>query len=161
MSAFLLDLRYAIRILLKNPGFTSVAVVTLALGIGANRAPFRVIDDVLLRPLPFREPQRLVAIPAVDAKNPDGQGQVSYPAFLDWRSQSHSFEGMSVWHTTSFTYTGGDQPESVPGGVVPPTLFLLLGISPGLGSTLTPPQHHPRHHLPITSTFSFCPPHLR
>ncbi len=160
MSAFLLDLRYAIRILLKNPGFTSVAVVTLALGIGANTALFSVIDAVLLRPLPFREPQRLVAIPAVDAKNPDGQGQVSYPAFLDWRSQSHSFEGMSVWNTTSFTYTGGDQPESVPGAVVSGNLFSLLGISPVLGSSFTPQQDQRGEQLPVILSFEFWQSHF-
>jgi hypothetical protein len=110
MSAFLHDLRYAIRILLKNPGFTLVAVVTLALGIGANTALFSVIDAVLLRPLPFHEPARLVAVRSVDPKNPDGEGSISYPAFLDWREQSHSFEGMAVWNTNNFTYTGGDQP---------------------------------------------------
>src|SRR5260221_4805140 len=123
MSAFLHDLRYAIRILLKNPGFTLIAVVTLALGIGANTALFSVIDAVLLRPLPFHDPGRLVALSAVDPKNPGGQGEVSYPAFLDWRAQSHSFEAMSVWTTTSFTSTGGAQPGRIPADVVSGSRF--------------------------------------
>ena len=87
------DLRYAIRILLKNPGFTSVAVITLALGIGANTAIFSVVNGVLLRPLPYREPDRIVTILH------DGWGPVSAPDFLDWQAQSHSFKQLSATKT--------------------------------------------------------------
>jgi putative ABC transport system permease protein len=160
MSAFLHDLRYAIRILLKNPGFTLVAVVTLALGIGANTALFSVIDAVLLRPLPFHEPARLVAVRSVDPKNPDGEGSISYPAFLDWREQSHSFEGMVVWNTNNFTYTGGDQPESIPGAVVSGDLFSLLGISPALGSSFTRQHDQRGEQLPVMLSFEFWQSHF-
>ena len=168
MSTFLHDLRYAIRILLKNPGFTVVAIVTLGLGIGANTALFSVIDAVLLRPLPFHEPARLVAVHSANPQNPhsvnpqdpDGEGNISYPAFLDWRAQSHSFEGMSVWNGTSFTYTGGDQPESISGVVVSGNLFSVLGISPVLGTSFTPQHDQRGEQLPVVLSFEFWHSHF-
>jgi putative ABC transport system permease protein len=130
---FLMDIRVALRMLHNNPGFAAVAVLTLALGIGANTALFSVIDAVLLRPLPFRDPARLVAPLCVDLQDANRGGEVSYPVFLDWRSQNHSFESMSVWDGRSFTYTGGDQPESVRGAVVSASLISMLGVPPVLG----------------------------
>src|SRR5215467_14326851 len=118
MNSFLRDLRYAACVMQKTPGFTAIAVVTLALGIGANTALFSVINAVLLRALPFRDPERLVALTAPDPKDANHGGEISYPAFLDWRQQSRSFDAMSVWATNTYTYTGGDQPESVPGAEV-------------------------------------------
>src|SRR5580704_6269214 len=130
---FFMDARFGLRTLRKNPGFTATAVLTLALGIGATTALFSVIDAVLLRPLPFRDPGRLVAIGSVDLRDATRRGETSYPAFLDWQSRSRSFEGMSAWNTTSLTYTGGDQPESVRGAVVSANLFSVLGVSPAVG----------------------------
>jgi len=133
MILFIQNVRYGWRMLWKNPGFTVIALVTLALGIGANSALFSVIDAVLLKSLPFRDPGRLVAVRSVDPKDATMGGEISYPNFLDWRSQSHSFDAMSVWNTSSFTYTDDEQPESVPGAVVSGNLFSLLGVSPVLG----------------------------
>ena len=94
MNGLFQDFRYALRQLRKNPGFTAVAVLTLALGLGANTAIFSVIDAVLLRPLPFHAPSRLVVVKPTEPGRRDDIG-VSYPTFLDWRTQNHVFEGLS------------------------------------------------------------------
>jgi putative ABC transport system permease protein len=132
MDALLQDFRYALRQLRKNPGFTAVAVVTLALGIGANTAMFSVIDAVLLRPLPFHNPDRLVAVKTTEPGRRDDIG-VSYPAFLDWRSRNHVFEGLSAFRQDDFTLTGRAEAIHVTGGVVSANMFSLLGVAPTLG----------------------------
>ncbi len=91
MQNFLDDFRYALRQLRKNPGFATVAILTLALGLGANSAIFSVVDAVLLRPLPFYAPSRLVEVKPTETGRRDDIG-VSYPTFLDWRAQNHVFE---------------------------------------------------------------------
>src|SRR2546422_9473145 len=107
MDTFFKDLRYGVRMLLKWPALTVIAIVTLGLAIGANAALFSVIDAVLLRPLPFRSPDQLVRVRTMDIASGRTDGSVSYPNFLDWRAQSKSFESMSVWHLSNLTYTGG------------------------------------------------------
>jgi putative ABC transport system permease protein len=161
MNTFRHDLRYAVRMMRKSPGFTLIALVTLALGIGANTALFSVIDAVLLRPLPFAEPGGLVAVHAVDLRDASHGGEISYPAFLDWRSQSGSFAAMSVWNTSNFTYTGGDQPESVPGAVVSANLFSLLGVSPVAGRPFIAPEDQPGGEaLPVILSYEFWQSHF-
>src|SRR5258708_6483366 len=156
LEELLHDLRYGARMLRNNPGFTLVAVLTLALGIGANTALFSVIDAVLLRPLPFHDPDRLVAIRAVDLRDATHGGEISYPAFLDWRSRSSSFEAMSVWNTIDLTYTGGDQPESVRSAVVSANLFSMLGVLPTLGRGFTLDEDQPgREQLPVVLSYEF------
>src|SRR5688572_6677820 len=98
------DLRYALRQLLKNPGFTAVAVLTLALGIGANTAIFSVVNAVLLRPLPYNDPGQLVTLLH------DGRYPVAPADFLDWRAQSRCFEKMAAAEAWGGTLTGGDRP---------------------------------------------------
>src|SRR5436853_328661 len=105
------DLRFALRQLLKNPGFTAVAVLTLALGIGANTAIFSVISGVLVRPLPFKEPGQLVRLYESRPKVSLLQGTISPPTFQDWRQQNTVFEGMSAFHGGSLNLTGGGEPE--------------------------------------------------
>jgi len=157
----LMDIRFALRMLHNNPGFAAVAVLTLALGIGANTALFSVIDAVLLRPLPFRDPGRLVAVHCVDLRDATHGGEISYPAFLDWRSGSHSFEAMSVWNDSSFTYTGGDKPESVPGAVVSANLFSMLGVSPALGRGFIREEDQPgSEQLPVILSYEFWQSHF-
>ncbi len=158
---FLMDIRFALRMLRNNPSFAAVAVLTLALGIGANTALFSVIDAVLLRPLPFRDPGRLVAPLCVDLRDANRGGEISYPVFLDWRSQSRSFEAMSVWDNRSFAYTGADQPESVRGAVVSANLFSMLGVSPILGRTFAPDEDQlGPAQLPVVLSYEFWQSHF-
>src|SRR5262245_56830340 len=130
------DLRYGARMLLKQPGFTLIATLTLALGIGANTAIFSVVDAVLLRPLPFREAGQLMMLGTVDAREGDGLRSVSYPNFVDWRAQSGSFERLAAFRVRSFALTGSGAPERLNGVVASAELFALLGVSPSLGRSV-------------------------
>jgi putative ABC transport system permease protein len=125
------DMRYAIRILAKNPGFTAVAVLTLALGIGANTAIFSVVHAVLLRPLPYPEPDRLVILAEKDREG-DRMG-ASYPNYIDWRERAQSFEDMAAYVTQSFNLTGSEKPMRLQGRKVNWNFFQMLGVSPQLG----------------------------
>jgi putative ABC transport system permease protein len=127
------DLRYAFRISRKNPGFTALAVVTLALGIGANTAIFTVINGVLLRPLPFKEPERLVAVGTTDERRPSVKEFTSLPDFSDWRTESRTFEGLSAWYTRDFNLTGSEEPLRVRCVFVSAGLLTSLGASPQIG----------------------------
>jgi len=127
------DLRYGARMLLKRTGFTLIATLTLALGVGANTAIFSVVDAVLLRPLPFLEAGQLMLLGTVDSRKGAGLGSVSYPNFVDWRAQSMSFERLAVYRDRSFTLTGGDEPLRLNGVVASAELFTLLGVAPSLG----------------------------
>ena len=160
MNNFFHDLRYAIRMMRKTPAFTAIAVATLALGIGANTALFSVIDAVLIRPLPFHDPGRLVEAKSVDFQDKTRGGEISYPAFLDWRQQSRSFEGMSVWTTNSFTYTDRDQPEAVSGAVVSANLFSVLGVAPLLGRNFSAGEDEPKDQLPVILSYEFWQSHF-
>jgi predicted permease len=155
------DCRFALRQLLKNPGFTTVTLLTIALGIGVNTAIFSVIDAVLLRPLPFHDPGRLVACKSVDVNDRTQGGDISYPAFLDWRAHSRSFQGMSVYNVMSFTYTGGVQPESIRSAVVSANLFSTLGISPTLGRAFANDEDRPGNaQPPVILSYEFWQSHF-
>src|SRR5499426_3463446 len=127
------DLRFGARMLLKQPGFTLIAMLTLALGVGANTAIFSVVNAVLLRPLPFREAGQLVMLGTVDTREGDRLSAVSYPNFVDWRAQSGSFERSAAFRVRSFTLTGSGEPARLNGVVASAELFALLGVSPSLG----------------------------
>ncbi len=131
MENLLQDLRYAARLLARQPGFTLVAVLTLALGIGANTALFSIVNGVLLRPLPYPEPERLVWFhetqPALS------QAPFSAADFLDYRIQNQSFENIAAGRPLNYNLTGAGQPERVRGAVVTSNFFSLLGVAPGLG----------------------------
>jgi putative ABC transport system permease protein len=139
VQTLLQDLRYAFRLLAKSPGFTAIAVLTLALGIGANTAIFSVVNGVLLRPLPFRDPSRLVL--ALE-KNPafKGLSSVSYQNFLDWRDQSHSFESMEATRAATITLTGAGEPERLNVQMTTAGLLPMLGISAQAGRTFLPEE---------------------
>ncbi|HUL14642.1 MAG TPA: ABC transporter permease [Terriglobales bacterium] len=130
MTNLLQDLRFATRLMLKNPGFSFVAILTLALGIGANTAIFSVVDAVLLRPLPYKDPSRLVL---VEERSKYPTITVSYENYLDWRDQSHSFESMEAMYATNMTLTGKELPERVVARMVTAGFFPLLGVSPRIG----------------------------
>ena len=138
MAALLQDVRYGLRALRKSPGFTAVAVLVLALGIGANTAIFSVVNAVLLRPLPFKDPARLVQIWHVPPpKSFPGITEFSVSAanYLDWERQNHVFEETAIYSYQGFDLTSGDKPESVVAAAVQPTFFSVLGTPPLLGRT--------------------------
>jgi putative ABC transport system permease protein len=148
------DLRYALRQLRKNPGFAAVAVLTLALGLGANSAIFSVVDAVLLRPLPFHAPSRLVVVRPTEPGRRDDIG-VSYPTFLDWRARNHVLEGLSVFREDDFTLTGRGEPAHLTGAVVSANLFSVLGVSPVLGRDFISEEDKPTGSgLPIMLSHS-------
>jgi putative ABC transport system permease protein len=125
------DLRYGFRQLRRNPGFTLVAVLTLALGIGANTALFSVVNGVLLNPLPYPEPDQLVS---VDASKPlFKRGSISYPNFLDWHRLNRSFSHFAVSRATGFLLTGAGAPDELDAAAVTSDFFPMLGIHPVLG----------------------------
>jgi len=137
MDDLLRDLRYAARMMLRNPAFTSIAVLTLALGIGANTAIFSVVNGVLLRPLPYHEPGRLVLIAE---KTSYPTVSTSYENYLDWRDQSHSFEAMEATHASTITLTGSGEPERLNVRMATAGLFPMLGIDASMGRTFLPEE---------------------
>ncbi len=130
------DLKYGARQLRRNPGFTAVAVLTLALGIGANTAIFSAVNAVLLQPLPFRQPERLVFMTEKTAAG--NRMSVAYPNFRDWQERSQSFSEMACFRSSSFNLTGIDQPVRLRGQMVSWNFFQLLGTTPQLGRLFTP-----------------------
>ena len=131
MSIFLNNLRYALRSLARNPGFASIAVLALALGIGANTAIFSVVNGVLLQPLPYQNPARLVQL---SEQSPDfNTMSVAYPNFKDWRDQNRCFSSMAAIRWEDYDVTGGGRPEHLSGRMVSAEFFRVLGIHPTLG----------------------------
>jgi putative ABC transport system permease protein len=135
------NFRFALRRLRKNPGFTVVAVLTLALGIGANSAMFSIVNAVLLRPLPYRDPQRLMLLAERWPQFP--RLSLSYLNYKDWRDQSHSFEAVGAVRNSVMTMTGGAEAERLPSQNVTANLFDLLGTKPELGRTFSDAEDKP------------------
>jgi putative ABC transport system permease protein len=131
METLLQDVHYALRTLRKAPGFTCVALLTLGLGIGVNTAIFSVVDGVLLRPLPYEDSSRLIALNETTPKV--GTVSVSYPDFLDWREQSRAFSEMAAVCAVGFNLAGVNQPENISGEAVSPNFLSMLGVRPFLG----------------------------
>ncbi|MGD0456184.1 MAG: ABC transporter permease [Terriglobia bacterium] len=138
MTTFIQDLRYGLRMLAKNPGFTAVAVLTLALGIGANTAIFSVVNGVLLRPLPYADPGRLMTV--YETSREFGQMSVAYPNFLDWRRENHAFTDIAAYRGDDFNFTGSGQPEHLRGEFVSASLLPVLGVNPLLGRNFMPQE---------------------
>ncbi len=153
MQTLIQDLRYGIRILSKNPGFTFVAVVTLALGIGINTAVFSVADAVLFRPLPFAEPQQLVEILQRQPGSQSAYPGLRWEAFEQWREQREVFERVEAYSPRSFTMTGGKEPETIAAPAVGPGLFEMLGVSPQLGRLFQPEEAQPGRVVLISDVF--------
>src|SRR5262249_15710962 len=131
MQTLLQDLRYGARMLLKKPGFTLIAVLTLALGIGANTAIFSVVHALLLRPLPYRDSDRLVLLS--DKPRQGRRSTISYPNYSDWRERAQSFEAMASVRGESFNLTGVDRPMQLRGRTVNWNFFQWLGVRPQIG----------------------------
>jgi putative ABC transport system permease protein len=144
MESLLQDLRFGARMLVKNPGFSLIAVLTLALGIGANTALFSIVNTVLLRPLPFRQPDRLAyvwtTVPSSDAFG------ASYADFRDWREQSQMFEGMAAASIAVHNLTGGDESEQVQRWRASANMFQVLGVNPILGRSFLPEEEQWGRH---------------
>ena len=136
MNSFLQDFRYALRRLRSTPGFTIIAVLTLALGIGANTAIFTVIDAVLLRPLPYQDPGKLVLLSEHTPRFP--LLSVSYQNFVDWRDQNHSFAAMGAVRNFGVTLTGAGEPERLTAQMLNANIFDLLGVQAIRGRTFLP-----------------------
>jgi len=141
MESLAQDIRYGMRTLLRSPGFASVAIIALALGIGANSAIFSVVNAVLLRPLPYREPDRLVWVSQYFQRS--DSSFVLFPDFIGWREQSGVFEDMAAYGNGDFNVTGGPESERVAGVRVTANLFSLLDVHPDLGRALLPEEDRP------------------
>jgi predicted permease len=135
------DLHQAARALRKSPGFTAVAILTLALGIGATTALFSAIEAVLLRPLPYASPDRLVWITRPSPKGP--RGRPLTPEFEAWRTESHSFTGLAAWNDQQFNLTGAGEPELVPAASVNAEFLRVLGVGPMVGRDFDVSQDRP------------------
>ena len=140
METLLKDLRYGLRSLLKHPGFTAIAVITLALGIGANTAMFSVINAVLLRPLPYHDPGRLVTIWEESPERDLYQLPISYANYRDWVDQNHVFEQISAYTFTNLNLTGAGEPARLSTVRTSANLFSLVGATPRLGRTFLPEE---------------------
>ena len=135
------DMRFGARMLRKSPGFTAVAVLTLALGIGANTTIFSVVNAALLRSLPYAHAEQLVMI--YESSHRVGQHSPSYPDFLDWRDESRTFAKMAAVNNREFNLSGIAQPENISGYAVSPNLLSLLGVRPILGRDFLPEEEKP------------------
>ncbi len=143
MESLLKDIRYGVRSLLRFPGFTAIAVLTLALGIGANAAIFSVVNAVLLKPLKFRDPDRLVLV-WEDASFAGFPRNTPAPAnYVDWKSQNRSFEDMAAAAFASFNITGDGEPERIAARQVTHNFFPILGVQPLLGRVFNPEEDKP------------------
>jgi putative ABC transport system permease protein len=139
MHSLLQDLRYGLRVLAKNPGFAAIASLTLALGIGANTAIFTVVNGVLLRPLPFVDPSRIVLVLEQNANFP-ALVSTSYENYSDWRDQSHSFTSMEASCAANLTLTGAGEPERLAARRMTAGVFPLLGVTPVAGRSFLPEE---------------------
>ncbi len=150
----LFDIRYALRTLARNPGFAAVAILTLALGIGANTAIFTVFNGILLHPLPYPQPERLVAVQEIVPKFAKYGATLPVNSwhFREWRKQNRSFDGLALLLGVNFTLTSAGEPERLNGARVSASLFPILGIQAVLGRTFLEEEDQPGHdHVAVIS----------
>lgn len=157
MNALLKDVRYGIRGLLKRPGFAAVALITLALGIGANTAIFSVVNTVLLRPLPYPNEDRVMRIDETDGRGGTG---ISPPNLLDFQLQNHSFENIAGYTGESFVLTGGTEPVRVDASNVTPNLFSVLRVDPLIGRTFSDDDLTQRQAQVVLISYGFWQRHF-
>jgi len=152
MEAIFTDIRYGLRSLLKRPGATAVALVTLALGIGVNTAIFSAVDSVLLRPLPFKDPEGLVSIWEQTLRQGIQQNEVAPANFFDLRDQSQVFEAIGAYGPHDINLTGAGDPERLNGQLVSANVFSILGVEPALGRTFRAEEDEPgQDHVVVLS----------
>jgi hypothetical protein len=153
MNTFWSDLKYGWRMLRRSPGFTAVAIVTLALGIGANAAIFSVVNTVLLQPAALRDPDRVVFIWETYANRNISRGGAAPPEFLEWRTMNHSFEELSAARPGFFTLTGNGEPEQLWGMKVSANFFHMLGVIPAQGRDFFPGEDQPGHDQEVLLSY--------
>ena len=146
LESILADVKFSMRQFRKSPGFTAVVVIILALGIGANATVFSVVDAVMLRPLPYVQPERLVEVKSSEWQQYE-TGDVSYPDYFDWRAQNRSFDQLLSYHDSSFTLTGVARPLRLDGEVASWNLLPTLGIAPELGRGFTHEEEKRGSHV--------------
>ncbi|MGA7625387.1 MAG: ABC transporter permease [Candidatus Acidiferrales bacterium] len=138
MEGFCSDVRFGIRMLLRSPGFSIVAIATLALGIGANTALFSLVNGILLAPLRFPQADRLVSL--YEHRPQFGRGSISYPNFLDWQRNNQTLQSLAAYRSDDFSLTGLGEPERLDGNMVSANFFPTLGVKPTLGQDFDPRQ---------------------
>jgi putative ABC transport system permease protein len=151
MSTLIQDLKFGLRMLTKNPGFTAVAVLTLALGIGASTAVFSVVNTVLLKPLPYADPDRLMTVQSMYTRGAPVPNSLSYPDFFDFRAQNHVFDHLVTFRDTDVVLTGVGQPQQLDGEMVTWDLFPALGIKPQLGRGFLQSEEAAGNHVVVLS----------
>jgi putative ABC transport system permease protein len=149
------DLRYGARILLKHKGFTTVAALTLALGIGANTAIFSVVNAVLLNPFAYPDADQIMYLSQYDLKTSMDTASVTYPNFLDWQKQQTSFTHLAAARAQTFSLTGGAEPIYVNGGMISPEAFPLLKLPPLLGRVFTEQDNRPDAPSTVVLSYAF------
>ncbi len=158
LESFAQDLRYGVRSLVKNPGFAAVAILTLALGIGANTAIFSVVNGVLLKPLPFDHPEQIVWFQDMQPKL--ANAPLSAPEFIAYRDQNRTLSQIAAYRSLDFTLTGMGSAERMRGNVVTPQYFPLLGIRPILGRDFTEADGKPGAPRVAVLKYSFWQSHF-
>ena len=148
------DMKYGARMILKSPGFALVAVLSLALGIGVNTAIFSVVDAVLLRPLPYKNPDRLVLLWSTAASQGLPISSTAPPDYREWRKQNHAFDDVAAFYYGDFNLSGpGQPPERVQGAIITASLFPLLGIEPPLGRAFLTDEEEFGHHRTVLLSY--------
>jgi putative ABC transport system permease protein len=158
LEQLLEDMRFGLRLLRKNPGFTLVAILTLALGIGANAAVFSVVYAVLLRPLPYKDPSSLLVLHETTPKV--GDVSVSFPNFIDWRAASRTFRQMAAVQAVDFNLAGVTQPENISGDAVSPNFLSMMGVRPFLGRDFDASEEKPGTAPVLLLSYSLWQSHL-
>ncbi|MEJ7710136.1 MAG: ABC transporter permease [Pyrinomonadaceae bacterium] len=162
MKTLTQDFRYGVRLLLKRPEFTLVAVIVLALGIGGNTAIFSVVNAVLFRPLPFKNSDRIVVPVSTNQERGFDSASVAYADYLDWRSDDRLFEAVAVYRETNFDLTGsGGEPERVPAVIASEDYSSVIGVEPLIGRRLTVEDSKPDAVRTIVLTYDFWQKTLR
>ena len=162
MSTLLQDLRFALRLLMKNPGFALMAAIIMALGIGANTAIFSIVNKVLIEPLPFRNVDRVVQIwhtPPQSSFPGMTTFSVSAANFLDWQKQNHVFDKMALYTGADFDLTGSGKPEAISASPVSPAFFSVLGIDPIHGRIFRPEENNPGQNHEVILSYKFWQTH--
>ena len=141
------DIKYGWRMLVKSPGFTAIAVIALALGIGSNTAIFSIADAFLLKPINIPDPEHLVIAGEIAPNRTDGLNPVSPANFADWKQQVESFESMGTFEWDEVSLTGVGIPEKVQGFQISSNLFALCNVQPIAGRVFLPEEEQPGHDL--------------